>query len=244
MISALNLLHKYGSILREMINSKIWGSKRSIKRLLRLNKDADWDFLTAAMDIIDDASAAISNVQRFGLSGPTKYDDLGEKYLRLHGLLSATYIQQQSILTIYQTMNVPNPKILKERFDALQIRKLRHKLSAHSTDYLNKESKTKEAYVPLRFDLGDKQITAVRHASTMHHETVNLSEAIEVHTKLMIDAMDTIVEKAIKTILVGQDKKQKEFAADLSDLRIEKGGGLVFKGRGTPKIIVTFVGSK
>jgi len=75
-----------------MINSKVWGSKNSIKQLLKLNKDADWEFLTAAMDIVDDASEAIANVQQFGLSGPTKYDDVGEKHLRLYSLLSETYI--------------------------------------------------------------------------------------------------------------------------------------------------------
>jgi hypothetical protein len=65
------------------------------------------------MDIVDDASAAIDHVERFGLSGSTKYDDIGEKYLRLYGLLSATYIQQQSIGTIFRIMNLPDPKALK-----------------------------------------------------------------------------------------------------------------------------------
>ena len=54
------------------------GGKSSIKHLLKLNKDSDFDFLIAAMDIIGDASEAISHFQQFGLSGPTKYNDLGE----------------------------------------------------------------------------------------------------------------------------------------------------------------------
>jgi hypothetical protein len=244
MAQALDLLHKYASTFRGMINSKVWSSKHSIRRLLKLNKDSDWDFLTAAMDIIDDASAAIANVQRFGLSGPTKHDDLGEKYLRLYGLLSATYIQQQSVLTIFQIMNVPDVKKTRRAFDALQIRKLRHKLSSHGTDYLN-EAGTKEAYVPLRFDLGDKDITAIRHATPIHHEKVNISEAIAAHINLMITVMDVIVEKSIKTLFTGQDKKQGELRKELSDLRVEKAGGFVFKGpKGAPKIIVTFVGAK
>jgi hypothetical protein len=180
MVPALDLLCKYASTFRKMINSKVWGGKNTIKRLLRLNKDADWEFLTAAMDIVDDASTAIANVQRFGLSGPTKHDNLGEKYLRLYGLLSATYIQQQSILTIYHIMNAPDLKKTKGRFDALQIRELRHKLSAHSTDYRNKEKATKEAYVPLRFDLGDKVVTAVRQTPSTHHEGI-VPRDVEIH---------------------------------------------------------------
>ena len=98
MASTLTLLHKYTSLFRRMINTRIKTDKdQSIRNLLRLSTDSDWEFLTTAMDIVDDASTAIDHVERFGLGGPTKYNDVGEKYLRLYGLLSATYIQQQSI---------------------------------------------------------------------------------------------------------------------------------------------------
>ena len=57
--------------------------------------------------------------------------------------------------------------------------------------------------------------------------------------------VDAIIAKAIRTLFKGHDKKQREFLDELSDLRIEKAGGLVFKGpKGAHKIIVTFVGSK
>jgi hypothetical protein len=125
----------------------VQGNNRSVRDLLRLNDESDWDFLTAAMDIIDDASAAISHVQRFGLSGPTKHDDMGEKYLRLYGLLSATYIQQQSLDTIYHLMHMPSPKSLRPKFAALEIRELRHKLSSHGTDYFDNATRTKQAFV-------------------------------------------------------------------------------------------------
>ncbi len=245
MIAALDLLDKYVSTLREIIHARVGDSENPIKQILKLNSDSDFDFLVAAMDIVGDASAAISHVQRFGLSGATKYNELGEMYLRLYGLLSATYIQQQSMLTIYRIMNVPHLKEAKKRFDALKIRKLRHKLSAHGTNYLNEDAKILEAYVPLRFDLSDKNVTAVRHTRPMHHEKVDLIEAIEAHTRLMIDMMDQVIEKSSKTLFKGDSKKQEQFADALGDLRIEKKGGLVFKGPpGAPKIVVTFVGSK
>src|ERR1700731_3985821 len=96
---ALPLLDKYANAFRELINATVQCSPKPLKELLRLNSSADWEFLCAAMDIIGDASTAIDNVQRFGLSGPTKHNDTGEKYLRLYGMLSAAYIQQEAILT-------------------------------------------------------------------------------------------------------------------------------------------------
>jgi hypothetical protein len=245
MVPSLTLIHKYASTFREAINAKVRNSEDAIRNSLKLNSSADWDFLCAAMDIIDDASAAIDHVQQYGLSGATKYNNVGEKYLRLYGLLSATYIQQQSALTIFRIMNVPDPKKAKEKFDSLEIRALRHKLSAHSTDYLNKDTGEKEAFVPIRFDLGDTQISYANHTASMQNKKINLTAAIEAHSRLMIDVLDTILDKTIKTIFKGHEKKQQEFNEKLSDLRTERDGGLVFGGVGPmPKIIVTFVGSK
>jgi hypothetical protein len=243
MVAGLDLLQKYDCTFRKMVYSKVRSSDRSIKGLLRLKGDADWEFLTAAMDIIGDTAAAIFHFQRFGLGGPTKYDDLGEKYLRLYGLLSAIYIQQQSILTIYKLMNVTNLKQTRAAFEALQIRQLRHKLSAHGTDYLNKDAGIKEAYVPLRLDLGERTVTAVQYASSLRQEKTDLAAAIDAHTRLMIDTMDRICEKTIKTLFKGHSKKVEEFTEELSDLRIEKSGGMVIKGgaEGAPKLIVAFV---
>jgi hypothetical protein len=56
MRSSLGLLDKYASTFRDLINAKVQSSEESVKSLLRLNKDSDWEFLCAATDIIGDAS--------------------------------------------------------------------------------------------------------------------------------------------------------------------------------------------
>jgi hypothetical protein len=239
MIPALSLLHEYASIFRKIVNSQVLGSNDTVQHLLKLTDEKEWHFLTAAMDIIDDASEAIGHVQRFGLSGPTKYNEFGEKYLRLYGLLSATYIQQESILTIYKTMSNADCKKMKERVYQLQMRQLRNKLSAHGTDY--REGNTTKAYVPLRLTLTDDNVTAVRYTPPFNEEHVNLADAIDHHTQLMIDALDMISDNLINTLFEQDKGKQQEFLQELSDLRIQKAGGLVYKGpEGVPRIVITF----
>jgi hypothetical protein len=242
MVTSLELLHKYAGTFRRLINSKVWGSSEKIKGLLKLNKDEDWDFLTAAMDVVDDASAAIGNVQQFGLAGPTKYNNGGEKYLRLYGLLSAAYVQQQAVLTIYRIMNVGSWRDLRERFNSLKLRQVRHKLSSHSTEYENHDTGIIEAYVPLRISLGDDEITSVRYSSPLEHEIINLSEAIESHLRLLISVLDETIEKAIKTFFKESKDKQSEFSSELSDLRVEKDGGFVIRVGQDTKIVVSFIG--
>jgi hypothetical protein len=240
--SALDLLGKYASTFRDQINAKVRSSDKTVKELLRLNSENDWDFLCASMDIIEDASEAVRHVQRFGLSGPTKYNDLGEIYLRLYGLLGATYIQQEAILTIYRIMSDGNRKALKVQFDALEIRQLRHKLSAHGTSYRKTRSDTEEAYVPLRYKIEDTCVTAVNNTSRQH-ETIDLTEALEKHIRLVIETLDSILETSINRLYQGQEVKTAKSLDKLKDLRIEKNGGIVLDIPGDKKIVITFVSS-
>jgi hypothetical protein len=243
MKSQLEILDSYASTFRQLINDTVLPSTNTLRKTLRLNKDADWDFLCTAMDIIDDASTAIAHIQRFGLSGPTKYDDMGERYLRLYGLLSATYIQQQAVLTMYKIMNVPNPGDIKKKLDALEIRVLRHKLAAHSTDYESDDSETLEAHVPLRFEINDSIVKYMRYTGGFKEITVNMVDSIDAHVKTMVEILDAILEKSIGTLYKGKENKRVEYSLKLGDLRIEKEGGMVVRVDNGPKIIVTFAPS-
>ena len=231
MSNAVEIVGKYISAFRGLINSKIWPSKYSIRKTLRLIKDEDWSFLCVSMDIIEDACTAIDNFLKFGLNGPTKYEDVGEKYLRLYGILSATYIQQEALLKLYQIVNVPpSLKKGKELVNKLSIRSLRHKLSSHGTNYFNEDSKSVQAYVPIRFDLNNFNCTYAKNGRG-NHNSVDLKEAVNEHLNTMIELLDRILEKALKTLFKGQETNKDciEFSGELADLRIIRKGGFVLR---------------
>ena len=91
--SHAEVLGSYSAAFRDLVNSKV-RSSIDVRKALRLNKERDWFFLCTSMDVVGDASGAIHNFLRFGLDGPARFDDIGERYLRLYGLLSAVYAQQ------------------------------------------------------------------------------------------------------------------------------------------------------
>ncbi|MBA4349229.1 MAG: hypothetical protein C0415_04480 [Thermodesulfovibrio sp.] len=183
---------------------------------------------------------AIDNFLRFGLNGPTRYDEPGEKYLRLYGVLNATYLQQQAIHNLFKLNNVSNPKKEKEKIEGLKIREVRHKLGAHSNDYLaDPHQKIIESYVPVRIMLSGFNCEFINN-ETLRSERVNLKTAIEYHLKLMIELLDKIYEKAITTFYKGNQKRINEYKEKLKDLRIEKEGGLVIRPtHDGPKLIIT-----
>lgn len=227
----LDLVESYGSTFRDLINAKVQPTKLTIREVLKLSKDEDWAFLCTSMDIIGDACLAIDNFIRFGLDGPTRYDEDGERYLRLYGILSATYIQQEAVLKLYQLMNVPpSLKEGRDMLDALEIRLLRHKLSSHSTNYYDKDSNSIQTYAPIRVDLKGFHCGYMNFEEIKTH-SVDLQSAINQHLETLIEMLDNILDKAIKTLYKGQETCEncREFSERLDDLRIRRKGGIVTK---------------
>jgi hypothetical protein len=148
------ILRKYETAFRDLVTFKNWGSDQNVKDTLKLNKAEDWSFICTALDVIGDTTLAISNFLEFGLEGHTDGNDFGEKYLRLYGVLNASYLQQFAVFSLYKRCNLEKLDDVKQELSNLKIYELRNKLGAHSTDYKNKQDNKKqdliECYVIIR----------------------------------------------------------------------------------------------
>ena len=235
--SSLSVLDSYATAFRDLVNVKVWSRAETIAELLCLNKRDDWDFLCVAMDVVEDAAAAIRHFLRFGLDGPTRYHDVGERYLRLYGLLSAAYNQQQAALKLVKVMNLPSPKATKAKFDGLDIRGLRHKLASHSTDYQNPATHNVETYAPVRIGLNGFTCVYSKDRGKVLY-SLDLEAAIEAHCRVLISILDAVYEKSIRTLYKGQDKKLAELTERLEDLRTERDGGLVLRQPDVWKVVI------
>lgn len=224
----IEILDEYSSAFRDLVNARVWAQGESPASLLRLNSSNDWSFICVAMDIVGDASLAMHNFAKFSLDGPTKYEEVGERYLRLYGLLSAVYIQQQALIKLYYLMNCPSPAEQKKRFELLKIRELRHKLASHGLDYLESDGSVPYAYVPVRMELQKYSCTITKNRGDSS-ETVNIGEALSEHCKLAVSILDSIYEKSVKTLFKGQRTRIDEFNEKLEELRAVKNGAVIIR---------------
>ena len=225
---SLEILDLYASAFREMVNERVWGGRDSPAKLLRLNSEADWSFICVAMDVVGDASLALANFLRFAVDGPARYDDAGEKYLRLYGMLSATYLQQEALLKLYSLLQCPNPSTPRKLMDALEVRKLRHQIAAHSVDYRNPNGGPNQAFVPVRVGLEGFACEVTRNRGDESF-TVQLDQAIHEHCKAVTGVLDQVFDKSIRTFYRGQESRIQEFAQKLEDLRFERSGNLLIR---------------
>ena len=191
LITWSQLLSEINDLFIKITRDKIFKDEKDdflahVQQCLKLNKKEDWNYILASEDILEDTNEAISNFLRFGVSGPTKYNDLGEKYLRLYGVLNATYLQQQAVLNIYKFIQCPGVSSRKKQIDDLDVVTLRHKLASHSANYEDQEAREMHVFVPVRMELNDFECSYFNHYND-DYKTVDLKSAIEDH----IDNMDT-----------------------------------------------------
>ena len=229
MNSPLSILHSYADAFRELVNARVQGANDPPWKGLRLNDKSDWEFICVAMDVVGDAALALDSFLRFSLDGPTKYEDVGEKYLRLYGLLSAAYIQQEAVLKLYKLMNCPKPKEVQTELNELEIRTLRHQVASHSVDCLPPSGGKAQAFVPVRIGLSgfSCMITEGRGNQTI---TVKLDDAVNAHCTVMTSILDRIYEKSIHTLFRGQDNRICEFKKKQEDLRFIRDGNIIVRG--------------
>ena len=236
--SKITAVEAYSDAFRDLVNDRV-GWRGEPARKLRLSSEADWNFVCVAMDILGDASLALHNFLRFGLDGPTRYDETGEKYLRLYGLLSAAYIQQQAALKLHKLMNCTAQKTFKSNADKLQIRSLRHQLASHSLDYFDFGDRTTSAFVPVRIDLGGFNCTVTENRGD-RSMSYDLRTALVEHCDFMLELLDAIYEKSYKTLFKSHESKQIEHKAKLEDLRKIKAGYLILRSTSpdTPSVVL------
>ncbi len=171
------ILRKYEIAFRDLVTFKNWDSNQNVKDTLKLNKTEDWSFICTALDVIGDTTQAISNFLEFDLEGHTDGNDFGEMYLRLYGVLNASYLQQFAIVSLYKKCNLPKPGDVIDRLKKLKIYKLRNKLGAHSNDYRN-EQDVLESYVIIPISVKGCQFEYKNNESS-EGEWVDLKEYLE-----------------------------------------------------------------
>lgn len=220
---------------RELVNEKAGKANPTresfhdyIKRSLKLNSTDDWGVLCASMDVIDDSLLGIENFLKFGIDGPTKYGDTGEKYIRLYGALNATYLQQQAMINLFKISNTDNPKSAQEKINNLSIRTIRHKIGAHAVDYENKQENITESFVPVRFTLGG-MVCSYYNNRTLKEETVNLQEAIAEHLGLMANLYAALYEKSVHTIYKSNPDKTELLMRNVFDGKAKLNGDVVVR---------------
>ncbi|MEM9391533.1 MAG: hypothetical protein AAGA02_13735 [Bacteroidota bacterium] len=88
-----SLLRKIFRFLENRYQKKKVKNPRTESKVFGIDPNYTAETFLSGIFLLEDTSQAIDNYFEFGLEGPTKYKNFGERYLRLYGLLNSAYMQ-------------------------------------------------------------------------------------------------------------------------------------------------------
>jgi hypothetical protein len=221
-----SLVEKYNSLIRDIVNDCVKPMQEvkkgtflaKAKNRLKYDNKECWSYLCSSMDLIGDMILTIENFERFRLEGPTRYEDLGEKYLRLYGFLSSVYLLQSAVIQLCTIFKLDNIKKIKGIFQELPLIQTRHKLAAHALNYNDKEAGTKYSFVIHQFEMEDSNVSFFNN-HTNQFESIDLIEELDSYLDLVIDILETLIKKLIGTVFSTSREKREEYEKELAFLK-------------------------
>ena len=140
-----SIISNYINIQKEILSdfSKRWNAENckttfrdDVKKFYGFEKRFGWNIILNSYYVIDDTELAKDSFKKFGLQGPSRHLDIGERYLRLYGLLNSIYQQKLAIDNLMEIFKLSNVKELSKKLNQCDIIILRNKIGSHSTNYM------------------------------------------------------------------------------------------------------------
>lgn len=171
-----------------------------------------WKFFTSALDTIGDSDYAITTY----LDSNSHGSNFGVQYLNIYGVLSAIYIQQQSIIKLLELFKVNNLNLKIKEFTDLEITNLRHCISAHPINYSIENKKTSFKIVRSSFiQRGKIEICDQANNFTTYDVHNLINEYKEVAEKLIF----VVAEKMINNTYKSSKDKVRELKTTLCSIQ-------------------------
>lgn len=179
-----------------------------MKEIFRFDSEDGWMFLTSSLDVISDTQIAITHFLNNKISNGGIGYNIGERYLRLYGILSAVYIQKDAFLKLCELFKVENKSLIQSDLKQLAIIFLRHSISAHPTNYASDSGAT--AFKIDRMPVSDEGKISIRDANNKA-EIFNIFDCIFDYQSKAENLFQKILEKAVKTRYKSSIEKQNDY---------------------------------
>lgn len=214
-------IEKYNDLQKKILNNFAirWDGENckttfrdDVKKFYGFEKEFGWNIILNSYYIIDDTELAKSSFKQFELQGPSRHKDIGERYLRLYGLLNSVYQQKLAIDNLMEVFKLPKQKEFSKKLATNELLILRNKIGAHPSNYrdVKEDSEHKfDVFELLRSDLQRDELKLLRNQH--HFEDYNLTEAIKDFDKLIEEILGEIAGKIIKKIFKNQGEIYEEY---------------------------------
>lgn len=227
------LIEEYNQIQKEILDSFAtkWNPEKcesdfrtDVMTFYGFETKFGWNILLNAIYIIDDSELAKESFNKFDLQGPARHSDIGERYLRLSGVLNAAYQQKLAIQNLIELFKLQNNKNYLERLSKNELIFLRNKIAAHSANYIETKEDSEHKFDVYEISRPDLQSGRIKLLRNQHgFEDYDIFKGIIEFDKLIVEILSLLIGKLIKK----KYNNQGNFYEKYQHLNIKKEGGLV-----------------
>lgn len=190
-----------------------------VKERFRFDNDNGWRFLTSSLDTIGDSQFAIITFINHKIENGESFNT-GENYLRLYGLLSAVYIQQQAILMLVDLFKMGSINMLKQEFNNLEITFLRHCISAHPINYDSNGEKV--SFKIDRNSINNKGILSIINGSNGSMAKYDIFDSLDTYLYKAESFLEQICRKLISNCFSTAKEKSEMLNTKLESIKINR----------------------
>jgi len=174
-----------------------------------------WNQLLNAIYILQDTEMAKAAFRKFSLQGPGLENDIGERYLRLYGILNAYYLQKNAAINLVEIFKVSNKDQIKSDLEKLNMIQLRNKIAhmaAHSS--YRRENKKIDVYELHQFKLSHGEIELCKNH--LSFEKYDLKADMDDFDSYLNQLLIEISKKIVKSVFNEQGAFQQKLTELLS----------------------------
>ncbi|MFL0162996.1 hypothetical protein [Aquirufa salirivi] len=196
-----------------------------IVKALKFKKSNDWNQICSLLDLLGDTEDAKENFEKYGITGPTKFKDNGEMYLRLYGILNSIYLQKSAVIEFLELVNIKEKKEFKIILNQTKILQIRHIAGAHTLDFISNGIITSHQIAQHSLESG-----IIKTLDSLgNFQEFDLISLISDFNKIANEILIKATEKFISTVFKSSKEKKSSFSNKLNLIKLQFEGHWVIE---------------
>jgi len=190
---------------------------KKLRKKFGFEPDYNHDIIESCIFLLEDSGIAIENFEEFGLQGPTRYNNIGEKYLRLYGFLNSIWLQRSVAILLAEIFKLPIKQDIKDKLDKLQLVQFRNIAGSHTVDHFGKN------YFRLAQHSIEGNGKSIQYIGKEGFEEIDLIDGLTQFKKVFNEIFKRLIEK----LFDNKSKNYKTLKEILKMINHKMSGGMV-----------------
>ncbi|WP_210489193.1 hypothetical protein [Rufibacter aurantiacus] len=210
------IMEKYNNLQKLMVN-EITDERKTEENKSKtpdksFTKDINWNLLHRSIYVIEVGELAKKSFVKYGLDGLASHPEVGGRYLRLFGLLSAVFQQKLAIENLLEIYQIEEKKKISSSLNSSEIIELCNKLGVHATYFRNHQAETESQFYVCETSRSEIEVNKIKQLIRKYEfESVDLLYDLKCFDKKVELTLSFIIAEFLKKVFNNQGEYYDQY---------------------------------